>query len=145
MYDKTKVFPIREPEGGGGDLSNYVKKTDYASSSEAGVVKVNSTLGIGINASGTLYTNTATQPMTKAGNYQFHSIVPSNQHDSVFYGLAKAAGADLASSTAETAPDGTNPGVYPAAAKTAIQDMLGITDLIGDINTVLDSVNGVVI
>lgn len=128
-----------------GDATSLVRKTDYASSSEAGVMKVNSTLGIGINASGTIYTNIATRPMIKAGNYQFHSIVPSNQHESVFYGLAKAAGANLASSTEETAPDGTNPGVYPAAAKTAIQNMLGITDLIGDINTVLDSVNGVVI
>ena len=128
-----------------GDATSLVRKTDYASPSEAGVVKINPTLGIGINASGTIYTNIATQPMIKAGNYQFHPIVSSNQHQSVFYGLAKAAGANLASSTAETAPDGTNPGVYPAAAKTAIQDMLGITDLIGDINTVLDSVNGVVI
>lgn len=187
MYDKTKVFPIREPEGGGGgggDVTaagnntftgvntfennvnlgksdsiitvngtlkdgggnEYVTHTDYASSTDAGVAKViNGTNGLQITENGVLMTYRASNTQIKEGLSVYNPIVPTSQHQSVFYGLAKAAGANLASSTTETAPDGTNPGVYPATAKTAIQNMLGITDLIGDINTVLDSVNGVVI
>lgn len=64
----------------------------------------------------------------KAGISTKKPIVPLRQHQSVFYALAKAAGANLASSTEETAPDGTNTGVYPEAVKTAIKNMLGVTD-----------------
>lgn len=187
MYDKTKVFPIREPEGGGGgggDVTaagnntftgvntfennvnlgksdsiitvngtlkdgggnEYITRTDYASSTDAGVVKIDTSKGIGTpNSDGTLYINAAGTALTKEGTNSYQPTTPRYQHQSTFYGLAKAAGVNLASSTEETTPDGTNPGVYPATAKTAIQNMLGITDLIGDINTVLDSVNGVVI
>lgn len=58
-YDEyIYVNGVWEKLGGGGgsaDLSNYVKFTDYASDSKAGVVKVNpSTYGIGIASSGTL-------------------------------------------------------------------------------------------
>lgn len=186
MYDKTKVFPIREPEGGGGgggDVTaagnntftgvntfennvnlgksdsiitvngtlkdgggnEYVKRTDYASSSEAGVVKIDPNRGLSIGTDGRASINASGTGSVKSGTSSYMPLVPFYQHQAVFYALAKAAGVNLASSTTETAPDGTNPGVYPAAAKTAIQNMLGITDLIGDINTVLDSVNGVVI
>ena len=126
-----------------GDATSLVRKTDYASSSEAGVAKIGA--GVSINSAGQLNTYQAPLVQIKAGENQYNVIASQRQHQSVFYGLSRAAGVNLASSTEETAPDGTNPGVYPAAAKTAIQDMLGITDLIGDINTVLDSVNGVVI
>lgn len=61
----------------------------------------------------------------KAGISTKKPIVPLHQHQSVFYALAKAAGANLASSTEETAPDGTNPGVYPNNAKTAIKNLIG--------------------
>lgn len=38
------------------DLADYVKKTDYATSTNTGVVKFSLGYGIGVNASGTLYT-----------------------------------------------------------------------------------------
>lgn len=60
----------------------------------------------------------------KAGISTKKPIVPLHQHQSVFYALAKAAGVNLASSTEEAAPDGTNPGVYPASAIQAILKML---------------------
>jgi len=128
-----------------GDATSLVRKTDYASSSEAGVVKVSSGYGLQMLTDGALSINYAGPFSIKGSLATYYPITPLYQHQSVFYGLSRAAGVNLASSTEETAPDGTNPGVYPAAAKTAIQNMLGITDLIGDINTVLDSVNGVVI
>ena len=129
-----------------GDATSLVRKTDYASYNTAGLIKANVSNGIQIVVpDGQIGTVSANNVIIKIGANRFQIVCPWNSHVAAFYGLAKAAGADLASSTEETAPDGTNPGVYPAAAKTAIQNMLGITDLIGDINTVLDSVNGVVI
>lgn len=165
MYDKTKVFPIREPEGGGGGSGDvtaagnntftgvntfennvnlgksdsivtvngtlqdgngneYVTRTDYASSSQAGVVKVGD--GLTYGSTGFIYTNRADQNLVKLGANLYRPTVPGNQHQSTFYGLSKAAGANLSGSDAgETAPDGTNPGVYPDTAKTAIREMLG--------------------
>lgn len=127
------------------NLSNYVQKTDYANVNDAGIVKVNPAYGLVMGVNGTAMINPTNSIELKAGTNTRHPVVPNVLHQSVFYGLSRAAGVNLASSTEETAPDGTNPGVYPEAAKTAIQGLLGITDLIGDINTVLDSVNGVVI
>lgn len=128
-----------------GNATSLVRKTDYASANEAGVMKIDSSRGITISSDGRGSINPSDAGGIKSGISSYLPITPYYQHQSVFYGLAKAAGANLAFSTAETAPNGTNTGVYPAAAKAAIQDLLGITDLIGDINTVLDSVNGVVI
>lgn len=54
----------------------------------------------------------------KGGTNGFRPIVPSHQHESIFYGLAKLAGADMASLSGETV------GVYPEAQKSAISDML---------------------
>lgn len=55
----------------------------------------------------------------KAGSSQKKAIAPYQQHRSVFYGLSKLAGADLANETVTV-------GQYPTAALTAIQKMLGI-------------------
>lgn len=77
----------------------------------------------------------------KAGISTKKPIVPLCQHQSIFYALAKAAGANLASSTEETAPDGTNTGVYPEAAKTAIKNMLGISEGGGSTKIYQHSVN----
>lgn len=61
----------------------------------------------------------------KAGNVS-KPIIVSRQEKSVFYGLAKAAGADMALSS--------NPvGTYTDAAKSAIQTMLGISGIIAPV------------
>lgn len=170
MYDKTKVFPIREPEGGGGgggdvtaagnntftgvntfennvnlgksdsivtvngtlqdgDGNEYVKRTDYASNTDAGVVKVATSgynRGITIDSTGTIGVQRASQNDIKVFAPTNNPIVSNTTHLSSFYGLARAAGSSLSSTSAgETAPDGTNPGVYPDTAKTAIREMLG--------------------
>lgn len=45
-------------QSGGGDLSDYVKKTDYASSNVGGVIKVGTNYGTAINSSGRLVVTT---------------------------------------------------------------------------------------
>ncbi len=62
----------------------------------------------------------ATSTDIKSGSSTARVITPGGQNTSVFYGLAKAAGADMASVTGETV------GVYPEAQKKAIRKMLGI-------------------
>ena len=97
----------------------YVKPTDYATSSDAGVVKVDSTNGIGIESGHKLYIEYAPSNLIKSGTGNYRPITPPRQHEATFYGLAKLAGADMASSDNDV-------GVYTDAAKVAIQKMLGI-------------------
>ena len=101
------------------DLNNYVQLTDYASTSAAGIVKINEGRGIGVNSSHELQILSASGVMSKAGANWFMPIVPAIQDYAVFYGLAKAAGADLANQTVTF-------GTYPDTAKLAIQRMLGL-------------------
>ena len=96
----------------------FVKKTDYATSTNAGIAKVNNAYGIGMTANSELYVQKATDDQVKFGVISQRPIVPEKQHQSVFYGLSKLAGVDLASSD-------TPVGTYTAEAKSAILAMLG--------------------
>lgn len=99
------------------DLSNYVQKTDYATSSKVGVIRI----GNGLFMSGqTLHINTAPNNLIKAGSNVYAPITPGNQHTSTFYGLAKAAGDSTQSASSNAI------GTYTAEAKTAIQTMLDV-------------------
>lgn len=103
-------------------LDNGVANVPVASSSALGAVKVG-TGGYGIIVNGTDKDIRVSRPaddQVKAGTQQYRPIVPYNQHKSVYYALAKLAGADMASLSGETV------GVYPEAQKIAIQKMLGI-------------------
>ena len=104
------------------DFSNYVQKTDYASSSDFGIIKVPLAGGL-FAENGGIYINSATQAHTKAGTQGFYPVTPARQHESTFYGLAKAAG-DTTQSVSTNAV-----GTYTTEAKTAIQGMLGIMDI----------------
>ena len=64
----------------------------------------------------------------KNGMLAYKPITPTNQHESTFYGLAKAAGADEKDSTLPV-------GQYTDNAKDSIQNMLGITPLIASHET----------
>ena len=98
-------------------LTDGVANVPIANGSTLGTIKVGS--GLTINSSGVVSINKAIDTNIKAGTSQYLPIVPVKQDVSVFYGLAKAAGADMASSS--------NPvGTYTDAAKVAIQKMLGI-------------------
>ena len=60
------------------DLVNYVKFTNYATSSKAGVVKYNVSFGIGVNSEGYVYTVAATQKEIDLKTTSRKPIVPSN-------------------------------------------------------------------
>lgn len=89
-------------------LSDYWSKTD---------MNFNTNYGIGINSAHYLYVKGAGGTYIKAGRSYGEAILPSNQHTSVFYGLAKIAGADEKNSTLPA-------GQYTDSAKSAIHEML---------------------
>lgn len=103
------------------DLSNYVQKTDYATQTTGGVVKViNSGGGVQIDQ-GYLVISPAADSSIKAGSVSVLTpIVPGNQHASAFYGLAKAAGDSTQSASSNAV------GTYTDEAKAAIQQMLDV-------------------
>lgn len=110
-----------------------MQKTDYATANDAGVIKIqNGTWGLNIADNGLLYINPATSPRIKnpAGYAaaQYTPISLYKQHESTFYGLAKAAGADMKDVA------NTKVGIYPDAQKEAIQSMLGITQMLAPTN-----------
>lgn len=102
-------------------LSEGVANVPVASGSKLGVVKADTQYGLDPTKSG-LRIYYAHPGVIKAGTGQgslYHPIVPSLQHHSVFYGLAKAAGHDEKNSTLPV-------GTYTDEAKTAIRTMLGL-------------------
>ena len=128
--------------GAGADSTGgtkLVSQTDYASSRAGGVVRVSGSLGLGIAtdgvAEGTLFINPATPAAIKAGENYSLPIVPAIQSNSVFYGLAKAAG-DTTQSQSSNAV-----GTYTDEAKTSIRTMLGA---IGSTDYATESTAGIV-
>lgn len=128
-YDENDIYvtPQAEPVtdvrvNGTSIASNGVANVPVATADTFGVVKVaDTTHGIG-NNNGLLYIANASG-IVKAGTNAWRPLVPSIQHESTFYGLAKVAGHDEASSTESV-------GTYTPEAKGAIQQMLGVSDLI---------------
>lgn len=103
---------------------HYVRDTDYATTTKAGLVTCSSTYSYGINivndagASGDIRIRAANSDGVKNGTQNYQPIVPNKQHESVFFGLSKLAGVDLKDETVTV-------GTYPATAKAAILAMLG--------------------
>ena len=112
-YPATASAAIRTMLGAVGD-------SDFATSSTAGIVKIN---GNGLSMSGSsglVVVITATASQIKAGVTAYNPITPSNQHAAAFYGLATAAGDTTQASSSNAV------GTYTADAKAAIHTMLGI-------------------
>ena len=122
----SDVFPHDVQVNGTSILSNGVANVPVASASAYGAVKVHDYFGIGMISSGTdsgrLYIKSATASNIKGGTDYYHPICPERQHEVTFYGLAKAAGSDLASTANITV------GTYPAATATAIKTMLQVEE-----------------
>ena len=96
-----------------------VANVPVAGSSTLGVVKVNAAYGISLNDSRKdLVLNVANATHIKNGAATYNPIVPARQHESTFYGLAKAAG-DTTQSASSNAV-----GSYTEQAKSAIHTML---------------------
>lgn len=111
-------------------VNNSVANIPPAGSGVNGYCTIDSTYGINANSAGRLYIQKAASNSVKGGTGEYRPIVPYTQHESVFYGLAKAAG-DSTQAASDNAV-----GVYTNSAKTAIQSMLGITSMTGATSSV---------
>lgn len=101
-------------------LENGVANIPFAGGSRLGVIKTGTGNGIYVDSTnGEAYVSCATDALIKAGANKYRPVVPGNQHQATFYGLAKAAGSDEKNSTLPV-------GQYTDEAKIAIQKMLGI-------------------
>lgn len=105
-------------------LQNGVANMPLASASEYGVVKSAGSQGTSIS-SGILGIYPATETNIKEATHNYRPIVPLHQHKSVFYGLAKLAGADMAQSSNAV-------GTYTDAAKQGIQKLFGFEGILGN-------------
>jgi len=98
----------------------FVKFTDYATASTAGIIKIDSPGSIlEIDSNGVLKGRTATDTTIKLSTGTSQVLLPSQTHKITFYGLAKAAG-DTTQSASNNAV-----GTYTDEAKSAIRTMLG--------------------
>ena len=115
-------------------VEDGVANVPIADANNPGVVKIGSGLQI---SNGSLSTNKAASDQIKAGTQINRPIVPSIQHESAFYGLAKAAG-DTTQSASSNAV-----GNYTDEAKAKIQNMLGFGgfELIKTVELTEDSAN----
>ena len=103
-------------------VTDGVANVPIASASEAGVIKVIETLGIKILPNSAITIVPPTSNFIKNGTNTTRPLIAGLQHESTFYGLAKAAG-DTTQSESSNAV-----GTYTPEAKAAIKDMLGITE-----------------
>lgn len=110
------AVPVQDVQVNGTSiLSNGVANVPIGQN-RLGVVK-QAGMGVVVQGDGALRISVASNAYVKAGSNEYTVIAPVNQHRSAFYGLAKAAGADMASSS--------NPvGTYTDAAQGAIRKML---------------------
>lgn len=105
-------------------VTNDIANIPVATFNNVGLVKAQTDYGIGLNPKGDggLRVEYADDSIIKKGTGTgslYKPIVPYTQHYATFYGLAKAAGADMASSP-------NSIGTYSEEAKTAIRSMLGV-------------------
>ena len=100
-------------------VDNGTATIPLANTSTYGVVKLGS--GLTINqTSGAITTDPASVSTIKAATANYAPIAPNQQHVSVFYGLAKAAGDSTQSASSNSV------GNYTSDAKSAIQSMLAV-------------------
>ncbi len=102
------------------DLTDYVRNTDIASSDKAGVVKLKATEGIWLNGD-KLTINQATKENID-DKINKRPIVPANLDYAIRVGLT------------------TNTEILTEEEKTAAQSWLGVTEVVGDIETALDRI-----
>lgn len=103
------------------DMSSYVQKTDYASADTPGLVKANSTYGVGVNSSnGLIFLHGADAAQIKEGSNVYKPVMCNLEHNATFYGLAKAAGDSTQAASSNAV------GVYTDTAIDKILTMLGV-------------------
>lgn len=128
--------PVQDVQVNGVSVLNQgVANVPVAANNKLGVIK----LGDGFSTdNSTLSTKVdfASADNVKAGASQKKAISPYQQHRSTFYGLAKAAGADMASSA--------NPvGTYTDAAKSAISTMFNAPETVSGTTPIITALSGI--
>lgn len=117
--------PVQDVQVNGASvLSGGVANVPIGDLSTLGVVKAGASTQI--YGSGAIEFRAVGAGEVKAGTTYQRALTPERQHASAFYGLAKAAGADMSSSSNAI-------GTYTNAAKSAIQTMLGLSAIIGKV------------
>lgn len=99
-------------------VTGNVANIPIASSSNLGTVKITEH-GLAVDSDGTLRIQNPSDNDIKVGDSPWRVLTPAVQHNSTFYGLAKAAGSDEKNSELPA-------GQYTDAAKAAIQQMLDV-------------------
>lgn len=89
------------------------------------------------NVNGFKVDGAITDSLIKGGEYTYKYTPISAQHQSTFYGLAKAAGADMKDIASTTV------GVYPAAQKSAISTMLNAPETVTGTTPTITAMAGV--
>lgn len=122
------------PQSGGGVSDVQVNGTSVVSQGVAnvpvaganivGAVAVNSGYGIAVGGSNNLYITEASSANIKSETGWYNPITPHRQNESVFYGLAKAAGDSTQSASSNAV------GTYTETAKSAISDMLNAPETV---------------
>lgn len=103
-------------------VTDGIASIPVATANDLGVIKIGSDYGIGKNSDNRACIQKATDTQIKNSSGTYRPITPDNQHNAVFYGLAKAAGDTTQSSSSNTV------GTYTDEAKTAIKQMLDVKD-----------------
>lgn len=117
--------PVDVQINGTSIVNNGVANIPIASSTDYGAIQTNTSYGTGMY-NGKLFISKASNAQVKGGTEFYKPIVPKTQHESAFYGLAKAAG-DTTQSASSNAV-----GTYTDEAKAAIKTMLGIDTITVD-------------
>lgn len=102
-------------------IKDAITSESYATGSTGGVVKVGSAYGTGINNNGYVITYKASNSDIDAKTHQYRVIVPYNLDYAVKTGVT------------------TNTITLTSTEQKAAQDWLGVTDLVGDVETLINA------
>lgn len=130
-YTKSEIDTTLQNYVEDSDLTDYVKNTDYASTSKGGVIKVSNSYGSGIEQNGVIF---ATE--ISYSNYQTltnKTFIGKGTLENVITGKNLETANNKVTSISSSSTDTQ----YPSAKC--------VYDLVGDINTALDTINGEVI
>ena len=119
LYKATSAIAVNDVIVPGTNCTETTVMLTKATNTSFGLVKVRSgDNGLQMNGDYIVIYPAQTSDV-KGGTHSYRCVSVNRQHEAVFYGLAKVAGADLASATVTV-------GTYPDNAKTAIQNMIGV-------------------
>lgn len=130
-YDENDIYvtpqaePVTDVRVNGTSVAvNGVAEIPKATTSVFGAASILSEGGLVLNSEGRFYISPSNEAQIKTGTGTYKPLTAPRQHLATFYGLAKAAGDSTQSQSSNAV------GSYTPEAKGAIQQMLGVSDLI---------------